>query len=149
MIIFWHVDELKISHRDEEMISALAIELAEEFGSKTTISTGKIHDYLGIDLDFEIKRGTLIISQINYLQKILEEFLEVLTRSTACPAGNHIFKMREDKDREILGEEMAKQFHRTARESDLTLRRWYFFSPLGLRNLTRTIGGSCGMVLCT
>ena len=69
--IFWHVDELKISHRDEEMISALAIELAEEFGSKTTISTGKVHDYLGIDLDFESKPGTLIISHINYLQKIL------------------------------------------------------------------------------
>ena len=29
MTVFWHVDDLKISHRDEEMISALAIELAE------------------------------------------------------------------------------------------------------------------------
>ena len=71
MTVFWHVDDLKISHSDEEMISAFDIELAEEFGPKTTISRVKVHDYLGIDLDFESKPGTLIISHINYLQKIL------------------------------------------------------------------------------
>ena len=27
--VFWHADDLKISHRDEEMISAFTIELAE------------------------------------------------------------------------------------------------------------------------
>ena len=46
MNVCWHVDDLKISHRDEEMIYACAIDLAEEFGPKTTISRGKVHDYL-------------------------------------------------------------------------------------------------------
>ena len=63
-------------------------------------------------MDFESKPGTLIISQIKYLQKILEEFPEVLTSSKDCPAGNNLFKIREDKDREILCEDTEKQFHR-------------------------------------
>ena len=157
MAVFWHVDDLKISHRDGEMISAVAIELAEELGPKTTISRGKVHNYLGIDLDFESKPGKLIISQIKYLQKILEEFPEVLTSSRACPAGDHLFKIREDKYRQILCEEMAKQFHRTVAKLLFLCKRArtdvetlvFFFSPLGLRNLTRTIGEMYGMVSCT
>ena len=44
----------------------------------------------------------LIISQIKYLQKILDEFPEVLTISKSCPSGDRLFKIREDKDRDIL-----------------------------------------------
>ena len=113
MTFFWHVHDLKISHRDEEMISIFDIDLDEEFGPKTTIIKGKVHDCLGIDLYFERKPGTLIIYQTKYLQKILEGFPEVLTISKACLYGNHIFNIREDNDRDILCEEMANQFHRT------------------------------------
>ena len=52
MTVCWHVDDLKISHRDEEIVSAFAIEMAEDFFPKTTISRGKVHNYLGIDMDF-------------------------------------------------------------------------------------------------
>ena len=52
MNVFWHIDDLKISHRDEEMVPAFDIELAEKFSPKMTISRVKVHDYLGIDLDF-------------------------------------------------------------------------------------------------
>ena len=95
------------------MVSASAIDLAEEFGTKTTTSMGKVHNYLVIDMYFESTPGTLIIYQIKYLQKILEEFPEVLTSSKDFPDGDHLFKIREDKYREILCEDMAKQFHCT------------------------------------
>ena len=63
-------------------------------------------------MNFESKPGMLIISQIKYLHKILEEFLEVLTRLKAFRSGDHLFKIQEEKDREILCEDMEKQFHR-------------------------------------
>ena len=35
--VCWHVDYLNISHRDEEVVSAFAIQIAETYGHKTTI----------------------------------------------------------------------------------------------------------------
>ena len=54
----------------------------------------------------------MIISMIRYLQKVIDEFPEVLRGTKACPAGNNLFKVREGEDRELLSEEMTKKFHR-------------------------------------
>ena len=67
----WHGDDLKISHRDEAIVSEFAMALADEFGPKNTISRGKVHDYFGMDLDFGTSPGTMIISMIKYVYKIL------------------------------------------------------------------------------
>ena len=73
-----------------------------------------MHDYLGMDLKFGTCPGTMIIiSMIRYLQKVIDEFPEVLRGTKACPAGDNLSNVREDEDRELLSEEMAKQFHRT------------------------------------
>ena len=34
--VCWHVDDQKISHRDEEMVSEFAVELQNIYGAKTT-----------------------------------------------------------------------------------------------------------------
>ena len=39
-----HVDNLKISHRDEAIVSDFAMALEKEFRPKTTISRDKVHD---------------------------------------------------------------------------------------------------------
>ena len=68
IIIVWYVDNLKISHMEED---------AEIYGPKTTISRGKVHEYLGIDIDWSQQR-TMIISMIKHLQKMINNFPEVL-----------------------------------------------------------------------
>ena len=50
MTICWHVDDLKVSHKDENAVTALAEKLAELYGPKTAVSRGKIHEYLGVDI---------------------------------------------------------------------------------------------------
>ena len=67
------------------MVTEFAIALAKEFGPKTTISGEKVHDYLGMELDFGTCGGTMIISMIKYLQKIIDEFPEVLRGTKSCP----------------------------------------------------------------
>ena len=42
--VCWHVDDLKIPHVDEATVREFPMELAKEFGPKTTISRGKVHD---------------------------------------------------------------------------------------------------------
>ena len=53
MTICWHVDDLKVSHKDEDVVTAFAVLMGKRFGSGTTIKRGKAFDYLGMELDFE------------------------------------------------------------------------------------------------
>ena len=43
--ICWHVDDLKVSHKEEDVVTALAVAMGKEFGSGTTIKRGKVFDY--------------------------------------------------------------------------------------------------------
>ena len=104
--ICWHVDNLKISHRDKAIVSEFTMVLADEFGLKTTISGGKVYDYFGMDFGFGTCLGMLIISMIKYLHKIIDEFSEVLRGAKVCPVRDNISKVRDDEDMELLNEEM-------------------------------------------
>ena len=78
MNICWNVDDLKVSHKDENAVTALAENLAELCGPKNTVSCGKVHEYLGMDINWASVLGTTIVSMIKYLHKVIEEFPEVL-----------------------------------------------------------------------
>ena len=93
MTVCWHFDDLKISHRDKEMVTAFAVEVASIYREKTTISRGRVHEYLGMELGFVTCPGTLIMSMINYLQKIIDEYQEVLRGTKACPTSDKLFKI--------------------------------------------------------
>ena len=69
MTIWWHVDDLKVSHKDENSVMAFAENLAKIYRPKTTVYRGKVHKYLGIDINWASVPGTMIVSMINYLHK--------------------------------------------------------------------------------
>ena len=71
IIALWHVDDLKVSHKYEDAVTAFALKLAKLYGPKTTISRGKVHEYLGMDIDWGNEPGTMILSMIKYLQKVI------------------------------------------------------------------------------
>ena len=112
MTICWHVDYLKVSHKDNNAVTALAENPAELYGPKTTVSCRKVHKYLGMDINWDSVPGTMIVSMIKYLHKLIEEFPEVLQGTKASPSGDHLFTVIEDVKRNILPEEQARQFHR-------------------------------------
>ena len=74
------------------MINAVAVKMVNIYGAKTTISRVGVHEYLGMELDFVTCPDTLIISIIRYLQKIIDEFPEVLSVTKACPAGDYLIQ---------------------------------------------------------
>ena len=55
------------------METVFAVEMLEIYRAKTTISRNRVHDYLGMELDFGTCPVTPIISMIKYLQKIIYE----------------------------------------------------------------------------
>ena len=71
MTATWHVDELKVSHKDPLETTKFAHYLSLQYGKKLTVNRGKVHGYLGMDLDYS-RKGEVKVSIIKYLQKVEE-----------------------------------------------------------------------------
>jgi hypothetical protein len=71
---------------------------------------GKQHDYLGMIFNFSLK-NEVQINMTQYVSKIIEDFLEEIVGKLSTPAGDHLFKIREDGQN--LDDEMADAFHYT------------------------------------
>ena len=71
MTMTWHVDDIKISHKDSREVTKCIEHFRKIYGDRMTIHCGKVHDYLGMDLDFSSNK-VLKIGMIKYLKKILE-----------------------------------------------------------------------------
>ena len=59
--ILWHVDDLKISHMDEKVLDGVLDAISRRYGKEDTltITRGKVHDYLGMQIDYsEEGRGS-------------------------------------------------------------------------------------------
>ena len=56
--IVWNVDDLKISHKDSAVADKVIVLLSNECGKvgEMTVKRGKIHEYLGMTLDFSEKK---------------------------------------------------------------------------------------------
>jgi hypothetical protein len=108
--ILWHVDDLKISHVDPEVVTSV-IELVEgEFGKEAplTIMRGKVHEYLGMTIDFSTK-SKVRFSMIDYIRNILDELPPDMNGENSTPAASFLFDVDEDCER--LDEETSNLFH--------------------------------------
>ena len=72
------------------------------------VTRGKIHQYLGMQLDYSVK-GKLKISMVDYVKKIVEEFSEEITSKATTPAAGHLFNVCDDA--QPLTEKEADEFH--------------------------------------
>jgi hypothetical protein len=67
--IVWHVDDLKISHKDSKVVDTVIEKLNTEYGQigNMTIRRGKVHDYLGMRLDFS-SPGKIMVDMQDYIE---------------------------------------------------------------------------------
>jgi hypothetical protein len=109
--ILWHVDDLKISHVDPEAVTSTIGLIDTEFGKEgpITVTRGKIHDYLGMTLDYSTK-GKVKIKMIDSVAKMIEALPEEFDGVASTPAGNDLFKIDEDSPKV---EEKKAQFYHT------------------------------------
>jgi hypothetical protein len=112
MAITWHVNDLEVLHVDPFQITKFAAYLASIYGNRLMVHRGKVHDYLGMDLNFANK-GVAQISMIMYTTKILTNFPEAITTSCAAPAANHLFTVHDEATAKFLPETQAQAFHHT------------------------------------
>jgi hypothetical protein len=100
--IVWHVDDLKISHVDSRAVTTILNLLDAKYGQEIvggkraalTINSGKIHDYLGMTLDYSVP-GSVKIDMTDYVKKVLEEAPGYMTGTATTPADKNLFEVRE------------------------------------------------------
>ena len=108
--ILWHVDDLKISHVDAGVVDNIIDLLNERYGKEAplTVTRGKVHDYLGMTLDFSLE-GKVLIRMEDYVEGILEEAPDDMSGEAGTPAANHLFDISDTP--EALDEKTSELFH--------------------------------------
>ena len=108
--VLWHVDDLKISHVETTVVDGIISQLNERFGKESPISInrGKVHDYLGMTLDFSVS-GKVMIKMFDYIENILADLPEDFNGLVETPAAEHLFTVSENPV--YLGTERAEKFH--------------------------------------
>jgi hypothetical protein len=92
--IVWYVDDTKISHMDDSVITDVIAKIEERFG-KMTVTRGNKHVFLGMDLEFH-ENGTASIKMKDYIKESIIEFGETISRSAATPAKRDLFEINEE-----------------------------------------------------
>ena len=109
--IVWHVDDLKISHKDPAVVDEIIASLNKEYGQvgEMTVRRGKKHVYLGMGLDFS-NPGEFIVDMEDYLDEIITGLPDDMSGVATTPAADHLFKIRDNAPK--LNDERAELFHR-------------------------------------
>ena len=102
LTLLWHVDDIKASHTEEEVFTRMARwprktheRLFKDGSGKMKLCRGKVHDYLGMNLDYTIK-GEVKITIIPYIKEMIKESREydpILDKKSNTPAAEFLFKV--------------------------------------------------------
>jgi hypothetical protein len=109
--ILWHVDDLKSSHVDPKVVTGIIERLEQVLGKEVllTINRGKIHEYLGMTLDFSTP-GKAKILMIDYIENMLGDKPAEWDEEAATAAVNHLFEVNT-KDPVMLDEDKVTMFY--------------------------------------
>ena len=108
--VTWHVDDLKVSHENLFEVTKFACYLQSIYGENLTVKRGKVHNYLGMDLDFS-ENGSIKVLMIKYVGKILWAFHDSLKSSSATPSADHLLQVGDQDKVKRLTEDQAELFH--------------------------------------
>ena len=118
LTIQFHVDDLKCSHRDQQVLEDVIDMLNNKFRTKTqelSVTRGTVHDYLGLTIDYT-NSNYVKFTMYDYLEDILKEADEKgdMNGTAVTPANDGLFTV--DKSSPRLSKDQADYFHRvTAR----------------------------------
>ena len=130
MTICFHVDDCKLSHVSSKVMDDVIAWLKQEYESifedgsgQMTVRRGKVHKYLGMNLDFTTPKQVKI-TMLDYIQEILAAFdaadpKAAGTKSSAAP--EELFRVKDNCEK--LDPTMAKAFHNLVAKTLYTTKR--------------------------
>ena len=103
-----HVDDLKVSCKDEAFLDQFVMDLMGKYG-RMNVHREKILDYLGMDVDYT-EQGIVKVSMEKMVVNAIESFGEVKgADSVVTPANQDLFNVNEGLPR--LDKEKTEKFH--------------------------------------
>jgi hypothetical protein len=123
--ILFHVDDLKCSHKDSSVNDKFAKWLEQKYGTygKVKIHRGKIHNYLGMMLNFEHK-GKMQVDMGDYIKGMLESFPIKFRKNDVAktPADENLFGQKAESVQK-LEKDKAEVFHTTVAQGLFVAKR--------------------------
>ena len=97
LTVVWHVNDLKLSHKEQCMVDLLIDQLNEEFGKEgpLNLSQGMVHDYLGMELDFT-NPGSVLINMEASVNNMLCDVSKDMEGTAVTPVSSHLFQVNKD-----------------------------------------------------
>ena len=132
--VCWYVDDLKLSHSDENEVTKMIDILESKFG-KMNVVRGDKHTYLG--MNFEIDDGKVKLLMQDYLHECIEAFGEEVQSNIKTPSTKNLMEVKENED--ILDEEKHRRFHSI-------VQKLLYVSKRARLDLQLTIGFLCTRV---
>ncbi len=105
--IGWYVDDNKVSHEDEKVVTKMLNTIKQHFGD-LKISRGKVHDFLGMKIEF-LGNQRVSIDMSDQVQEAIEMFSEEIHSFATTPAGRNLFNVNEEV--ELLNTKDTERFH--------------------------------------
>ena len=91
--ICWYVDDNNISHVDPKVVDEMIKKIEENFG-KMTVTRGKEHNFVGIDLVFK-EDGTVEIFMKEYIKEYIDTFDKVMKKANT-PTKHDLFYVKDE-----------------------------------------------------
>jgi Reverse transcriptase (RNA-dependent DNA polymerase) len=124
MTVSWHVDDVKVSHINSRHVDDFITWIKQIYGAIGDVKTtrGKLHEYLGMKLDYTVK-GQVSIDMVDYVNKMINDFQTkyLIGAKVTTPWNENLFKVNESSPG--LTKEMAEQFHKTTAQGLFLCKR--------------------------
>ena len=104
-MVVWNVNNLKMSHVEQQVLEELLNALNAKFGKEKplTVTHGKTHEYLRMTIDYSSYRRVKFI-MTDFVDSIISETPpELLKAEVQTPAALHLFEVNEK------GEKLEKE----------------------------------------
>ena len=95
------MDDLKISHVEEEVVEDIIRALNNKYGNESplTVHRGPIQEYLGMTINYSVK-GKVSFSMPQYIEDLLLECPKSIMKGTSTtPATNQLFQINENAEK--------------------------------------------------
>ena len=124
MTVSWHVDDVKVSHVNSKHVDDFITWIKQTYGAIGDVKTtrGKIHEYLGMKLDYTVK-GQVSIDMVDYVNKMIHDFPTkyLIGAKVTSPWNENLFKVNDSSPG--LTKDMAEQFHRSTAQGLFLCKR--------------------------
>jgi hypothetical protein len=87
--IVWYINDTKMSHTDDKVVTHVIEKIEKRFG-KMTVTRGKDHVFLRMDIKFHAD-GTASIKMKDYIKEVIANFGEPVLRSATTSARKNLF----------------------------------------------------------